>query len=177
MIPNVLLATVREGIKTQEWFGYANSVDDTGRYNGLQFGSLGGSIYLDDKSVLVKPDVAAIQLQADATPHPDPDPVIPPPDGDESTGTGTGTTPPEPQPVSLKRFYGTINLDAIRTGHNAQQVIEEVVQHLTGLSGADVKVTMEIQAVVSGGVPNDVIRIVTENCRFLGFTTQGFEEE
>ena len=37
----VLLATVREGVKTKE-FGYANSVDDTGRYNGLQFGSTGG---------------------------------------------------------------------------------------------------------------------------------------
>ena len=34
---DVLLATVREGIKTKE-FGYANSIDDSGKYNGLQFG-------------------------------------------------------------------------------------------------------------------------------------------
>ena len=174
---DVLLATIREGVKMQEWFGYANSIDDTGRYNGLQFGSTSGSIYLDDESVLVKPDVAARQLQADAAPEPPPDTEIPPPDGDESTGKGTGTTPPETPAVSLKRFYGTVNLDAIRTGHNAQQVIEEVVQHLTSLPGADVEVTMEIHAVVSDGVPDDVIRTVTENCRSLGFTTKGFEEE
>ena len=175
---DVLLATIREGIKTQEWFGYANSVDDTGRYNGLQFGSTGGSIYLDDESVLIKSDVAARQFEADATPEPQPDPVIPPqPDGTEGTGTGTGTTSPEPQPVSLKRFYGSVNLNPIRTGHNAQQVIEEVVQHLTGLPGADVEVTLEIKAEVSDGVPDDVIRTVTENCRILRFTTHGFEEE
>ena len=121
--------------------------------------------------------MAARQLEADATPEPPPDTVIPAPDGTESDATGKGTTPPEPQPVSLKRFYGTVDLDAIRTGHNAQQVIEEVVQHLTSLPGADVEVTMEIHAVVSDGVPDDVIRIVTENCRSLGFTTKGFEEE
>ena len=164
--------------KRQEWFGYANSIDDTGRYNGLQFGSTSGSIYLDDESVLVKPDVAARQLEEDAAPEPPPDTVIPPqPDGDESTGKVAGTTPPETPAVSLKRFYGTVNLDAIRTGNKAQQVVEEVVQHLTGLPGANVEVTMEIHAVVSDGVPDDVIRIVTENCRILGFTTQGFEEE
>ena len=175
---DVLLATIREGIKTKDWFGYANSIDDTGRYNGLQFGSTGSSIYLDDEGALVKPDVAAKQLEAEATPEPDTGTEIPPqPDGSGSTGTGTGTTPPETQAVSLKRFYGTVNLDRIRTGHNAQQVIEEVVQHLMGLPGADVEVTMEIQAVVSDGVPDDVVRTVTENCRILRFTTQGFEEE
>ena len=76
-----------------------------------------------------------------------------------------------------KRFYGTVNLDSIRAGRDAQQIIAEVVQHLTSLSGADVEVTMEIQAKVSEGVPDDVVRIVTENCRTLRFTTQEFEEE
>ena len=62
---DVLLDTVREGIQTQEYFGYADSVDDNGRYTGLQFGSASRSIYLDDQSVLVKPDVAKKQLDAD----------------------------------------------------------------------------------------------------------------
>ena len=181
---DVLLATIQEGIKTKT-FGYANSVDDTGRYNGLQFGSAVGSIYLDDESMLVKPDVAAKQLEADA----DVDPPQPPdPDfdgkedgspygtsGGETEGAGTGTAPP--QAAAPKRFYGTVNLDTIRTGPAAQRVIEEVVQHLTSLSGANVKITMDIEANVSDGVPDDVIRIVTENCRTLGFTTQEFEEE
>ena len=185
---DVLLDTVREGIKTQA-FGYANSVDDTGRYNGLQFGSIGGSIYLDDESVLVKPHVAAAQLETDAAGQPDSptqQPTHPPPQvghpgqpygtqGGQTTGSGTGTAPP--QAAAPKRFYGTINLDPIRAARDAQQVIEEVVQHLTGLPDADVKITMDIEANVSDGVPEDVVRTVTENCRTLQFTTQAFEED
>ena len=180
---DVLLDTVQEGIKTKA-FGYANSVDDTGRYNGLQFGSTDGSIYLEEPSVLVKPDIAAKQLEADA--EPDTEPPQPDFDGREdgrsygasegqTEGAGTGTTPP--QATAPKRFYGTVNLDPIRTARDAQLVIEEVVQHLTGLPNADVKITMDIEANVSDGVPEDVVRIVTENCRTLQFTTQEFEEE
>ncbi|MDE0554681.1 MAG: hypothetical protein OXI24_10725, partial [Candidatus Poribacteria bacterium] len=182
---DVLLETVREGIKTKE-FGYANSVDDTGRYNGLQFGSTGGSIYLEDPSVLVKPDGAAKQLEADAAQQTEADPPPSDPsikeDGQpHGTSAGqtedmeTGTTPP--QAAKSKRFYGTVNLDPIRAGRDAQQVIEEVVQHLTSLPGADVKITMDIEANVSDGVPDDVVRTVTENCRTLRFTTQEFEKE
>ena len=181
---DVLLDTVREGIKTKA-FGYANSVDDTGQYNGLQFGSIDGSTYLEEPSVLVKPDVAAKQLEADAEEQPEAEPPQPGFDGKEgeqsygasgeqAEGAGTGGTPPQAAP---KRFYGTVNLDPIRAGRDAQQVIEEVVQHLTGLPGADVKITMDIEANVSDGVPEDVVRTVTENCRTLQFTTQEFEEE
>ncbi|MXY26782.1 hypothetical protein F4Y59_01315 [Candidatus Poribacteria bacterium] len=182
---DVLLETVWEGIKTKE-FGYANSVDDTGRYNGLQFGSTGGSIYLEDPSVLVKPDGAAKQLEADAAQQTEADPSQSDPgikeDGqphgtstEQTEDMETGTTPP--QAAKSKRFYGTVNLDPIRTGRDAQQVIEEVVQHLTSLPGADVKITMDIEANVSDGIPDDVVRTVTENCRTLRFTTQEFEEE
>ena len=186
----VLLDTVREGIKTQA-FGYANSVDDTGRYNGLQFGSIGGSIYLEEPSVLVKPDVASKQLEADAAQQTEAEPPQPPqPDfdgkegespygtsGGQTAGAGTGTAPAPTQAAKFKRFYGTVNLDPIRAGRDAQQVIAEIVQHLTGLPGATVEVTMEIQAKVSDGVPEDIVRIVTENCQTLRFTSQGFEEE
>ena len=182
---DVLLATVREGIKTKD-FGYANSVDNTGQYNGLQFGSSGGSIYLDDASVLVKPDVATKQLEADAEEQTEAEPPQPGFDGKESQssydtsggqteGEETGTTPP--QAASPKRFYGTVSLDPIRAGRDAQQVIEEVLQHLTGLPGATVEVTMEIEAKVSDGIPDGVVHTVTENCRTLRFTTQEFEEE
>jgi hypothetical protein len=43
--------------------------------------------------------------------------------------------------------------------------------------GANVKVTLDIEAEVPGGVPDNVVRIVTENGRTLKFTTHGFEDE
>lgn len=45
------------------------------------------------------------------------------------------------------------------------------------LVGADVKVTIEIQAQVSDGVPEHVVRTVTENCRVLKFKNYEFEQE
>ena len=180
---DVLLDTVREGIKTKA-FGYANSVDDTGQYNGLQFGSTDGSIYLEEPSVLVKPDIAAKQLEADESVYPQPpssDSEVIEGGSTDSTSGGqtesTGTEAVSPQAAAPKRFYGTVNLDPIRPGRDAQRVIEEVLQHLTSLPGTDVKITMDIEAKVSDGVPEDVVRTVTENCRTLQFTTQEFEEE
>ncbi len=42
---------------------------------------------------------------------------------------------------------------------------------------ANVRVTLEIQAEVPGGAPENVVRTVTENSRTLKFTSQGFESE
>ena len=179
---DVLLNTVKEGIRTKEWFGYANSVDDDGKYKGLQFGSAGGSIYFDDQSVLVKPDVAAEQIEAEQPT----DEFTYQPDEPDSTGTGPtseGSTDLEEETddktnaAPPTRFYGTVTLDPIRAGRDAQKVIDEVVQHLTSLKGAKVEITMEIQANVPDGVPDNVVVIVSENCKTLKFTSQGFEEE
>ena len=60
---------------------------------------------------------------------------------------------------------------------DATAVIQEVVQHLSGLLGAKVEVTVEVHADLPQGAPEHVVRTVTENCRTLKFTSFGFEEE
>jgi len=47
--------------------------------------------------------------------------------------------------------------------------------HLAGIVGAKVSVTLEIEATVPDGVPENVVRTVTENSRTLKFTSFGFE--
>jgi hypothetical protein len=92
-------------------------------------------------------------------------------------GTGA-TTREEARPVVvLKRFHGSVQLDATRVGRDASRVAEEVIAHLESLGGADVRVTLEIDARLPNGVPDNVVRIVTENCRTLKFESQGFEKE
>ena len=180
---DVLLDTVREGVQTQEWFGYADSVDAAGRYAALQFGGASRSIYLNEQSVLVKPDVAKKQLNAEAAPPIEGTSPKPPESGTKGRessgsyipGTGGGTEPPQGR--DPKRFYGSINLDPIRASRDAQQVIQEVVQHLTSLPNATVEVTMDIQATVSDGFPKDIVDTVKANCQTLKFTSQGFEDE
>ena len=38
-------------------------------------------------------------------------------------------------------------------------------------------VTLEVQARVPGGVPDNVVRTVSENCRTLKFNSQHFEKD
>ncbi len=62
-------------------------------------------------------------------------------------------------------------------GRDAGQIAEEVIAHLSGLDGARVKVTLEVEAEIPDGAPDHVVRTVTENSRTLRFTNLGFEEE
>lgn len=64
-----------------------------------------------------------------------------------------------------------------RAGRDVGRIAEEVLQHLTTLPRADVKLTLEIDACAPDGVPDDVQRIVTENCQTLRFAKQGFESD
>ena len=175
---DALLDTVRDGIRTKE-FGYANNVQDDGKYAGLQFGCVDCSIYLNEHSVLVKPKVAEKQLLAESDPPPyRPNPVPPVPPG---PGPGGGTPPDPggtPTPTRPRRFYGSVNLNPVRASRDAQDVINEVVQHIASQSDVDVTVTVDIQATFGeDGVPEDLERILTENCRTLGFNAQEFEDE
>ena len=77
----------------------------------------------------------------------------------------------------VRRFYGTVRLDPTRVGRDASRIADEVIAHLTGLVGAEVNVTLEINATLQNGAPEQVVRTVTENGRTLKFTSQGFEAE
>ncbi|MDY0169652.1 MAG: hypothetical protein RBS80_24125, partial [Thermoguttaceae bacterium] len=90
--------------------------------------------------------------------------------------TPPGKTPP-PEKALLRRFHGTATLDGARVGRDASRIADEVISHLSGLIGAKVTVTLEVQAEIPSGAPDHVVRTVTENCRTLKFTSQGFEEE
>jgi hypothetical protein len=52
-----------------------------------------------------------------------------------------------------------------------------VIAHLSGLVGAKVTVTLEVEVDIPSGAPDHVVRTVTENSRTLKFTSQEFEKE
>src|ERR1019366_2592279 len=58
---------------------------------------------------------------------------------------GGGLFPP-PLSAKPKRFHGTATLDSARVGRDASRIADEVVAHLAGLVGAEVTVTIEIDA-------------------------------
>ena len=46
-----------------------------------------------------------------------------------------------------------------------------------GQLGAEVTVTLEVEATLPGGASDQIVRTVTENSRTLKFTSHGFESE
>jgi hypothetical protein len=95
-----------------------------------------------------------------------------------STGQGgNGQEPTTPAETKPKRFHGAVVLDPARVGRDASRIADEVIAHLSGLVDANVRVTLEIEADISSGAPDNVVRTVTENSRTLKFTSQGFEKE
>jgi hypothetical protein len=68
-------------------------------------------------------------------------------------------------------------VDAARISRDVGTIANEIIQHLASLPNSAVSVTLEIQARVPGGVPENVVRTVSENCRTLKFSGQGFEKE
>ncbi|MEM7558922.1 MAG: hypothetical protein AAF394_07350 [Planctomycetota bacterium] len=187
---SVLINAARDGLGLLIWpkesFAYSDSYDESnGRYLGLKGGQ---NVAISEDSLfglLVKPDVAIKQLEAEQPQRVSPtngvsDPTTTPSHaGVESTalvpGSPEGSNPAEPP--KPQRFHGTVPLDPQRVGRDAGKIAEEVIAHLSSLIGAEVMVRLDIEAVVPPGIPDNVVRIVTENCRTLKFESQGFEEE
>ena len=93
-----------------------------------------------------------------------------------SPATGAGVPGTGAKPPGLRRFHGSATLNATRLSRDVDAIATSVVQHLAGLLDAKVKITLEIEADMPSGAPENVVRTVTENCRTLKFDSQGFEE-
>lgn len=180
--PEVLLEAIRGGVALITWqsdgFAYAESWEEgAGRFRGLRVGQQVLGISAESASLIVKPEVAKGQMEAEtASPGAASGSlgVTEEASGDAQTYgdavEGTRRTAPT-------RYYGSIVLDAARVGRDASRVADEVIAHLSGLVGAKVTVTLEIEAEVPSGAPDHVVRTVTENGRTLKFISQGFEND
>jgi len=70
-----------------------------------------------------------------------------------------------------------VKVDSARVGRDAGRIADEVISHLAVQVGAEVTVTLDIEARLPDGATDQLIRTVTENCRTLKFDTLGFEKE
>ncbi|MCP9448661.1 MAG: DUF499 domain-containing protein [Nitrospira sp.] len=181
----VLVEAISSGFALLTWdhetFAYADSYDESAhRYQGLRCGQH-VPITTGDTGLLVRSEIARQQQEAEAKP-------IPSAQGQAGAGQRSGTTggaaaaakdgvAASKGPRAPKRFHGSVELDPTRVGRDAGRIADEIIAHLAGLVGSEVKVTLEIDAQIPNGAPDHVVRTVTENSRTLKFTSQGFEEE
>jgi hypothetical protein len=170
----VLLTTIQEGVSNfdlESNFAYAESWDEK-KHTYLNLKAREScSLIMDNKTLLVKPEQVQKQL-------------------DEEKGSfqegGDAVRPPEAEPEAfekepavrkLRRFHRSATLDVTRIGRDAGKIAEEIIQHLSTLTDAELHIILDIQAQVPDGIPENVIRIITENCNTLHFDQYGFEED
>lgn len=189
--PEVLLRAIRDGVALLTWqtdtFALAESFDEAAcRYRGLRGGQV-VTLAPETRALLVKPDVARRQIEAETAATA---PSLGMVGGPTSDG-GAANSPPStvggdltPGPTEARvvqvlprRFHGTVSLDPARAGRDAARIAEEVIAHLAGQPGATLTVTLEVEAVLPNGASDQLVRTVTENSRTLKFSNQGFEKD
>jgi predicted AAA+ superfamily ATPase len=191
---DVLTEAIRTGLNSTEYFAFASGFDGT-RYIDLKFNQYVGIV--ERSGYLVKVSVAKKQLaeeetkhQAEATIHVAASGASIPAStsrGGKSTSMpyasdGIAIQPYEahedPASASLKnrRFFMSADLDTTRINRDVQRYVEEIIQHLTSVNGARVKVSLEVEAETGDGFSQQTMRIISENCRTLRVRNSGFEE-
>ena len=183
--PEVLIRAIQDGLGLLLWrdesFAYADSFDEaTSRYRGLRCGREVSLLGPESDGLLIKPEVAVAQQEAEtaaATGTGVAEPVASGLAGSQPVASTSPEPTPPPPEQKARRFHGAVTLDTTRVGRDASQIADEVIAHLAGLVGAKVTVTLEIEAEIPSGAPDHVVRTVTENSRTLKFSSQGFERE
>jgi predicted AAA+ superfamily ATPase len=189
----------------KDTFAYAEGWDEEQqRYRNLRAGEP-VSVVLEGQALLVKSEVAEAQFAAEQaeleakrreqeekanaynnTIHTQTPPVrerggfAPVGNGAPVTNPNGNTPPTTNKPVETQqtqRFNGSVQINPRLMGSEAGRIMEEVVKHLTSLTGAKVKVTLEIEAELPSGAPEHVVRTVKENSNTLRFQIAEFHEE
>lgn len=179
---DVLFYTLEIGVKSSDYFGYADGQDDNGRYQGLCFGNC-GYLQITPDGLLVKSSAALRQIESEKKERE-------PENNTAATISGNVVAPTAVSsnidtvfvpaatsastPILNTHFYGSVKLDPGKLGSTAGTINQEVLQHLSQLSGASVTVTLDIQVNIPNGIPEDVARTIRENCKTLKFDTSEF---
>ena len=172
----VLSAAISQGVASMTWqhdtFAYSHTYDaDADRYPGL---SKAEHIEVTQSltAVLVHPERALVQIDAESRASEIEDEV---PEDVEGTWKPEDPRPHRP-PTKPKptRFYGRMELDAVRAMRDLGTIIDEVTNHLEG-AGQEVTITVEINA-RSDGYDTRTQRVVKENATQLGFESHEFED-
>jgi hypothetical protein len=169
-----------------ESFALADGYDEaTGRYSGLWLPGDTGRAPVTDATLIVKPALAEAQRADDlaatvsgSTPEPG---ANAPATGAAaaSTASPAGATTAAPAPAkkpAATRYVGSAPISAERYSADFAKIATEVLANLAA-SGAELTISLSIDAIHPDGFTEQQLRTIRENATTLKFTTNEFEAE
>jgi hypothetical protein len=173
----VLANAISDGVSKITWdpetFAYADAHDGS-RWVGL---SVTQHVNARPGALLVHPDAAQQQLNAERrrAEGEEGESEVTPGAGPSSASapgpSGSGGSRSAADPSS---FYGQFELDSVRAIRQLEEILRNVVEHLSAAPGASVNLTLEINA-AADGFDDRVRRVVNENAGQLGAKSKEFE--
>lgn len=187
----ILEETIRNGINSDEYFALAEGISDN-RYLGLKYDQSVGTV--NSYCYLVKIDDAKKQIAEDKKKLELENIRETPLDGSQNNNCSSNSTfeggtsatltsvPVYPETPQVKEspknahFYMSAKLDNTRINRDVSRLVDEIINHLTSIDGSDVEISLDVNATVKKGIPQNTVRTVSENCRTLKVTDFGFDE-
>lgn len=96
--------------------------------------------------------------------------------GSETSATGGSNNDQTPPAVTNKHFYMSVKLDNTRVNRDINNYVQEIIQHLMAVNGAEVELKLEVEVEAPEGIPSSTVRTVSENCRTLKVSDFGFDD-
>ncbi|MCL2138304.1 MAG: hypothetical protein FWH41_02105, partial [Treponema sp.] len=170
---SVLEKALEAGIRSGEYFYYAEDADDAGKYRGLT-GSAGFHHFSLD-FLIVKPEIAELQISKKTS---DTDhtfaasPAVAASLFNDKLQFPNETQQAKPQPT---QFYGSVKLDPAKLGTTAGQINTEILQHFNQLPEVSVDVSLDIVVNCPQGISEELMRTIKTNCQILKFKNNEFD--
>lgn len=139
--------------------------------------------------LVMKDEVAAVQIAADRLAEAERKCEQPSPDGGGAFSPGPGiiksgdpvgprsTSPQPPQPPDLRNlpttYTASVKLSSVTAGPQVGKFLDEVMSHLQALPGVEIEMTLEVQLRTPGGGDETTARIVLENSAALKVEKSG----
>lgn len=70
----------------------------------------------------------------------------------------------------------SVKLDTTRVNRDVQTYLQEVIQHLMQVDGANVELKLDVEVEAPSGISAATVRTVSENCKTLKGTDFGFDD-
>jgi hypothetical protein len=176
------LVSAQAALTGEATFHLADGFDEaTGRYNGLRPQQVSGTSPASLTSLVVKDEVASVQIETDRLAEQERRTTSLGPDAGGSSGPGLGILkpgdpvgpgsvppppPPPPMPVSPKlptTYTASVKLDSVTAGPQVGKFLDEVMSHLQALPGVEIEMSLEVQVRAPSGIDEATARIVLEN--------------